>query len=51
MIAAPAAEHPPAEPARNPHAGAAAASTPPPQDTLDEAADLFVAIFKGDIVP
>ena len=65
MMAAPAAERAP-EPARNPHAGAAAASAPvavlgpkelsverpaAAKDALDEAAELFKTVFKGDIVP
>lgn len=65
-MAAPAAEKPAAEPARNPHAGAAAAGAPPPvlgpkalnvekssgpKDALDEAAELFKVVFKGEIIP
>lgn len=71
MMAAPAAK-PAAEPPRNPHAGAAAASPSVPsvaaapilapkgitvektgaaKEALDEAAELFRVIFKGDIVP
>lgn len=65
MMAAPAPEKTP-EAAPNLHAGAAAAAPPPPvlghkelnverptavKDALDEAAELFKTIFKGDIVP
>jgi hypothetical protein len=64
MIAAPAAKAAP-EPAPNRHAGAAA-TVPAPllapkgitversgatKDALDEAAELFQSIFKGEIVP
>gem|GEM_PF-4862679 len=58
MMDAPAAK--PAEPPKNPHAGAAAAtgaagSAPavaaPAKTSLDETAELFKAVFKGDIVP
>jgi len=41
----------PAEEPRNPHAGAAAATGAQPKTSLDETAELFKAIFKGDIVP
>jgi len=68
MIAEPAKAKPAAESDRNPHAGAASATPPPPstlygpkavtvertaapKDALDEAAELFRVIFKGDIVP
>jgi len=51
MMEAPAPEKP-AEAPRNPHAGAASATGPvPTKSPLDEAAELFKAIFKGDIVP
>lgn len=66
MMAAPAVEKP-IEPPKNLHAGAAAAVPPAPpplapkaihverpaaaRDTLDEAAQLFKTIFKGEIVP
>ena len=69
MMAAPAPEKLVSEPTRNPHAGAAAAGTPPapppvlgpkavvvdrssgPQDALDQAAELFKVVFKGEIIP
>jgi hypothetical protein len=69
MMAAPAPEKAVPEPARNVHAGAAAAGgamVPPPvlgpkavtvdrssgpKDALDEAAELFKVVFKGEIVP
>jgi len=51
MMEAPAPEKPALAP-RNPHAGAASASEPAfAKSPLDEAAELFKAIFKGDIVP
>jgi hypothetical protein len=64
MMAAPAPERSaPAAVVRNPHAGAAAA-TPvlghkaltverpgAPRDELDEAAELFRVVFKGEILP
>jgi hypothetical protein len=66
MMAAPAVENVATSgspgPKRNVHAGAAAAERPGvvekpsareslPKDSLDEAAELFKSIFKGDIVP
>jgi hypothetical protein len=53
MMAAPApekAETPLVEPPRNPHAGAASVVSPT-KDPLDETAELFKVIFKGEIVP
>jgi len=61
MMAAPGADQTTeAAPVRNPHAGAAAAGIaekppvaekPVSKDSLDETAELFRSIFKGEIVP
>jgi len=52
---APAAKVPEPEAPRNPHAGAASAGETRPEapvkDALDEAAELFKTVFKGDIIP
>jgi len=64
MMAAPAPERPAPVEVRNPHAGAAAAASPvlgpkalnverpsATKDELDEAAELFRVVFKGEILP
>jgi hypothetical protein len=59
MMAAPAGEKSvPGEPVRNPHAGAAAgrdeqpaAERPGTKDALDETAELFRSVFKGELLP
>ena len=50
-MGSPASSPPKGEPPRNPHAGAAAAFELKPKDALDETAELFKSVFKGEIVP
>jgi len=54
MMAAPDKNVTPVAPPRNLHAGAVAAGLPPApvaKSALDETAELFRSVFKGEIIP